>query len=45
MGTPSASWRTVAVEDGVLKYLDAVGALYAQRREKPRCDATDCNYM
>ena len=45
MGTPSASWRTVAVEDGVLKYLDAVGTLYGLRREKPRCDAADCGHM
>ena len=45
MGTPSASWKTVSTEDAVLKYLDAVGALYGLRREKPRCDATDCGYM
>ena len=44
MGTPSASWKTVTSQDAVLKYLNAVGALYGLRREKPRCTAEDCNY-
>jgi hypothetical protein len=42
MGTPSASWKTVSAQDAVIKYLAAVVGLYGMRREKPRCDATDC---
>jgi hypothetical protein len=45
MGTPSAAWKTVSTQDAVLKYLDAVGDVYALRREKPRCDANDCNHF
>jgi hypothetical protein len=45
MGTPSASWKTVSTQDAVIKYLGAVGVSYALRREKPRCDAADCNYF
>jgi hypothetical protein len=45
MGTPSASWKTVSAQDAVIKYLEAVGNVYGLRREKPRCDAADCNYF
>lgn len=45
MSTPSASYRTVSAEDGVLKYLEAVSRAFALRREKPICTATDCGYQ
>jgi hypothetical protein len=45
MGTPSASWKTVSAHDGVIKYLQAVGRVYGERREKPRCTAEDCNHF
>jgi len=45
MGTPSASWKSVADSDGVILYLKAVERLFAERRAKPRCDATDCGYF
>jgi hypothetical protein len=44
MGTPSASWKSVADSDGVILYLKAVERLFEERRAKPRCDATDCGY-
>ena len=45
MGTPSAAWKAVSDYDGVIMYLEAVGRVFMERREKPRCDATDCGYM
>lgn len=45
MGTPSASWKTVSAQDAVIKYLQAVGRVYAERREKPRCTAEDCSHF
>lgn len=45
MGTPSASWKAVSDYDGVIMYLKAVSRVFGERREKPRCDATDCGYM
>jgi len=45
MGTPSASWKTVSAQDAVIKYLQSVGRVYAERRERPRCTAEDCNYF
>jgi hypothetical protein len=45
MGTPAASWKTVTAHEGVIKYLQAVGRVYGERREKPRCTAEDCNHF
>ncbi len=45
MGTPSASWKTVSAQDGVIKYLEVVGRLYAERRERPRCTAEECRHF
>lgn len=45
MGTPSASWKSVSAQDAVIKYLQAVGRVYAERREKPRCTAEDCSHF
>lgn len=45
MGTPSASWKTVSAQDAVIKYLQAVGRVYSERREQPRCDVEDCTHF
>jgi hypothetical protein len=45
MGTPSVSWKTVSAQDAVIKYLESVGRIYAERREKPRCTAEDCSHF
>jgi len=45
MGTPAASWKTVTAHEGVTKYLQAVGRVYGERREKPRCTAEDCSHF
>ncbi len=42
MSTPKATWKDTAEFDGVIKYLEAVGRVYGNRRSKPRCTATEC---
>ncbi len=44
MNTPAASYRSLATLDGVIKYLEAVAAVYAERMEKPECTATSCGF-
>ncbi len=44
MSTPAATWKDTAEFDGVIKYLEAVGRVYGNRRPKPRCTAADCGY-
>jgi hypothetical protein len=44
MSTPTATWKDTAEYDGVIKYLEAVGRVYGNRRSKPRCTATDCGF-
>lgn len=44
MGTPAATWKDTAEYDGVIKYLEAVGQVYGNRRPQPRCTAAECGY-
>jgi hypothetical protein len=44
MNTPKATWKDTAEIDGVIKYLEAVGRVYGNRRAKARCTASVCSY-
>lgn len=42
MNTPTATYRSLGTLDSVIKYLEVVAEVYAERREKPVCNATGC---
>lgn len=44
INTPSASYRSLAAYDGVIKYMEVVGQVFAERRDAPSCTATECGH-